>query len=312
MKTPIFVRSLSEKERETLQAGLRSKDAFTLRRSQMLLASSKGNEVSQIAENLGCGQQTVRDAIHDFDARGVDALRAKSSRPRRTRDAFDEESAEALRGLLHRSPREFGRQSSLWTLSMASEVAFEEGITPKRVSGETIRATVVRLLGVRWQRAKRWITSPDPLYERKRRRDRLMEIAEADPEWTVGFEDECWWSRVALPPLLSSWTEEGKPMRLVQQSVAKDDPEPKAISCYGLYLPELDGQTWLRFVDGRPVSGVTTQFLEWSCEKLEALGKKVLVLIWDNASSHISKEVRCWLGSHNREVKTSGEGVRIV
>jgi transposase len=168
IKTPIFVRSLSEKERETLQAGLRSKDAFTLRRSQMLLASSRGVEVPRIAENLGCGQQTVRDAIHDFDARGVDALAAKSSRPKRTRDAFDEQSAEALRGLLHRCPREFGRQRSLWTLSMASEVAFEEGITPRRVSGETIRATLVRLLGVKWQRAKRWITSPHPLYERKK------------------------------------------------------------------------------------------------------------------------------------------------
>jgi transposase len=168
MKSPIFVRSLSEKERETLQAGLRSKDAFTLRRSQMLLASSRREEVPQIAKNLGCGQQTVRDAIHDFNARGVQALMAKSSRPRRTRDAFDEQSAEALRGLLHRCPREFGHQSSLWTLEMAAEVAFEEGITQRRVSGETIRATLSRLLGVRWQRAKRWITSPDPLYERKK------------------------------------------------------------------------------------------------------------------------------------------------
>jgi hypothetical protein len=163
MKTPIFVRSLSEKEHETLQDGLRSKDAFTLRCSQMLLASSKGNEVPRIAENLGCGQQTVRDAIHDLAA-----LAAKSSRPWRTRNAFDEQSVEALRGLLHRSPREFVRPTSLWTLSMASQVAFEEGITPKRVSGETIRATLMPLLGVKGQRAKRWITCPDPLYERKK------------------------------------------------------------------------------------------------------------------------------------------------
>jgi DDE superfamily endonuclease len=135
-------------------------------------------------------------------------------------------------------------------------------------------------------------------------------VATADPEWAVGFEDECWWSRVALPTL-SSFSEEGKPMHLLQQSVAKDDPDPKAISSYGLYLPGLD-QTWLRFVDGRPLSAVTTRFLEWSCEKLEALGKKVLLLIWDNASWHISKEVRRWLGSHNREVKRSGQEVRIV
>jgi hypothetical protein len=114
-----------------------------------------------------------------------------------------------------------------------------------------------------------------------------------------------------LAYLESSWTEVGKPLRLLQESIAKDDPDPKAISCYGLYLPELD-QTWLRFVDGRPVSSITTRFLGWCCEKLEAAGKKVMVLIWDNASWHISKELRWWLGKHNRQVKKSGDGVRIV
>lgn len=168
MKPPIFIRELSKEERKRLESGLRSKDAFILRRSQMLLASSRADEVPQIATNLGCSQQTVRNAIHDFNARGLDALIAKSSRPRRIHAAFDEQSAEALRELLHRSPREFGRESSLWTLEMAAEVAFEEGLTNGQVSGETIRATLSRLLGVRWQRAKRWITSPDPLYERKK------------------------------------------------------------------------------------------------------------------------------------------------
>jgi DDE superfamily endonuclease len=137
-----------------------------------------------------------------------------------------------------------------------------------------------------------------------------MEVAAADSEWAVGFEDECWWSRLALPTL-SSWTEEGKPLRLLQQSVAEDDPEPKAVSCYGLYLPEFK-ETWLRFVDGRPVSGITTRFLGWCTEKLEAIGKKFLLLIWDNASWHISREVRRWLGRHNREVKKVSTGVRIV
>jgi transposase len=168
MKTPIFVRSLSEDERGSLEKGLRSKDTFTMRRSQMLLASSKGERAPKIALNLGCASQTVRDAIHDFNGRGVPALDAKSSRPRKTRDAFDQRSAEALRSMLHRPPREFGRESSLWTLEMAADVAFEEGLTGERVSGETIRATLSRLLGVRWMRAKRWITSPDPLYERKK------------------------------------------------------------------------------------------------------------------------------------------------
>ena len=168
MKTPIFVHPLSEDERESLEMGLRSKDTFTMRRSQMLLASSRGERAPKIALNLGCASQTVRDAIHDFNERGLDALVARSSCPKRTRDAFDKESAEALREMLHRSPREFGYELSLWTLDTAAETAFEEGLTHRRVSHETIRSTLARLLGVRWMRAKRWITSPDPLYERKK------------------------------------------------------------------------------------------------------------------------------------------------
>ena len=69
--------------------------------------------------------------------------------------------------MLHQDPRKYGKESSLWTLRMAAEVSFEEGITERRVSGETIRATLARL-GVRWERAKRWIESPDPEYGRKK------------------------------------------------------------------------------------------------------------------------------------------------
>jgi hypothetical protein len=77
-------------------------------------------------------------------------------------------------------------------------------------------------------------------------------------------------------------------------------------------VPELE-KVWLRFVDGRPVSAITTRFLSWCCQKLEAVGKRVWVLIWENASWHVSKEVREWIAAHNREVKDSGEGgVRII
>jgi hypothetical protein len=60
---------------------------------------------------------------------------------------------------------------------------------------------------------------------------------------------------------LHSFSEAGEPLRLVQQLVAKDNPDPKAISCYGLYMPELE-QAWVRLVDGRPISVITTRFLE--------------------------------------------------
>jgi hypothetical protein len=113
--------------------------------------------------------------------------------------------------------------------------------------------------------------------KKKRRCDRLMRLAEDKPDWVVGFEDECWWSRVRQPNL-RSFGQAGEPLRLVEQSVAKDDPDPKAISCYGLYMPELE-QSWVRFVDDRPLSAITTRFLSWCCQKLAAMGKRALVLI---------------------------------
>ena len=138
----------------------------------------------------------------------------------------------------------------------------------------------------------------------------MIGLADGRLDWVVGFLDETWWSRLARPSL-SSWSDAGEPLRLIEQSVAKDDPDPKAISCYGLYLPDFR-ETWLRFVDGRPVSGITTRFLSWCSEKLAPRGKRVWVLIWDNASWHISHEVRRWIASHNRRVKKSGSGVRII
>ncbi len=167
MKPPIFVRTLSKEEREALEAGLRSSDAFVLRRCQILLASARGEPPPRIAENLGCGSQTVRNAIHAFKDRGLGALQAGSSRPREVHAAFDESGSEALREMLHHEPRKYSKESSLWTLRMAALVSFEEGLTERQVSGETIRATLARL-GVRWERAKRWVESPDPEYARKK------------------------------------------------------------------------------------------------------------------------------------------------
>ena len=169
MKRPIFVRPISDAERETLEAGLRSPDAFTLRRCQILIASDRGENAYQIARSLGCNPQTVRNAIHAFNEKGLpQALWQGSKRPHTVHRAFQgPEQAEALRELLHHKPRNFGKDTSLWTLDLAAEVSFQEGLTEERITGETVRATLGRM-GIRWERAKKWITSPDPEYARKK------------------------------------------------------------------------------------------------------------------------------------------------
>ena len=136
-------------------------------------------------------------------------------------------------------------------------------------------------------------------------------------DWVLGFGDETWWSRVATPSV-HAWSAAKEPLHLVEQPVVSADNEPKALACYGLLVShshsEAGGQEsiWLRFVEGRPVSELTMAFLEWSCQKIEQLGKKVLALIWENAGWHVSRRLRRCITEHNRAVKKAGRGVRIL
>lgn len=167
MKPPLFVRPLSEEELVALHRGLRSEDAFTLRRCQILLASARGQRPAAIAAALGCSSQTVRDALRAFAARGLACLRPGSKRPRTVHAAWPRERDDDLRALLHQSPRNLGKPTSLWTLELAAQVCFEKGWTVRVLSGEAIRQ-VLKRLGVGWKRAKHWLTSPDPEYARKK------------------------------------------------------------------------------------------------------------------------------------------------
>jgi transposase len=167
MQAPLFVRPLDADELLALEASLRSAAGFTVRRCQMLLASAEGQSTTAIARSLRCNDQTVRNAIHDFEKRALAALQPKSSRPHTFPVVFDERRCDQLRALLHQSPRLFGKDTSIWTLELAVEVGFAQGITPRKVSDETIR-TALKRLGVSWKRAKHSLTSPDPDYVRKK------------------------------------------------------------------------------------------------------------------------------------------------
>ena len=114
-------------------------------------------------------------------------------------------------------------------------------------------------------------------------------------------------------PALHTWTD-GAPLRLAAKTVSRNDPDPMALACYGRLLRfgnDAPEEVWLRFVDGRPVSAITTQFLAWCCDRLAGQGITTLVLIGDNAGWHVSHAVRRWLCAHNRRAHRAG-GVRIV
>jgi transposase len=167
MHPPIFVRELSAAERAQLEANLRARSAFTLRRAQIVLLSASGRPPRAIADGLCCSRQSVRNAIRAFNARGFAALTVGSSRPKSAAPVLDRAKLERLRALLHQSPRVFGRARSTWTLTLLAQVAHEQGLSATVLSAETLRQALLRL-EVGRKRAKRWLTSPDPDYARKK------------------------------------------------------------------------------------------------------------------------------------------------
>lgn len=149
---------------------------------------------------------------------------------------------------------------------------------------------------------------------KKKQRDRLIRLSQAHPDWALGFADEVWWSRYSFVRL-HTWAQADQELKLHRQTPPKDDPDPKALACYGLlvrqaHLPH--DQMLLRFVEGQPVSAITTQFLAWACGQLADQGVTALLLIWDNASWHKSQAVREWIEAHNHLVKRHVSRVRIV
>lgn len=167
MPARLFVRPLKPSERRALKTGLRSTDVFAVRRCQILLASAKRKTASQIAQDLDCASQTVRNVLREFEQRGLDCLTKGANVPCSVQPVLTAEKREQVRAILHQSPRTFGKAQSFWTLKLLAEVCHEQNLSPAVLSGPTILDAIVRL-GSQWKRAKHWVTSPDPLYVLKK------------------------------------------------------------------------------------------------------------------------------------------------
>jgi len=167
MHTPLCVRPLTADERATLETGLRSASACTVRRCQILLARAERQPTTTMARALRCTDQTVRNTMPACHQRGLAVLQPLSSRPPTTAAIVTPGGCAALRALVHQSPRTFGKPTSRWTLALGAEVSFAEGLTPRLVSDAALRVALRRVPGS-WQRATPGITSPDPASGRKK------------------------------------------------------------------------------------------------------------------------------------------------
>ncbi len=164
--TPL--REITPEEKTIIEQGLRSGLAFSVRRSQILLMRAEERLTPRhIAGRLRCSDQCVREALHAFNARGTASLQPQSRARHDQQSAFSEAGRARLKALIEQSPREFGYDSSLWTLPLLAQQVYQEGLTTWQVDADTV-GRALRQVDVRWQRAKHWIHSPDERYSAKK------------------------------------------------------------------------------------------------------------------------------------------------
>lgn len=163
----LYVRELTSEEQQALKGGLRSASAFTVRRCQILLQSARGHKAAQIGQQLQCSDQCVREAIHAFEREGLACLEEKSHRPHSASFAFSPEALACLPDIVATSPRAYGQEHSLWSLQRLAAVCYQEGLTQRLISYETMREALQRA-GIDWKRARKHLQSHDAAYPLKK------------------------------------------------------------------------------------------------------------------------------------------------
>ena len=167
---PLYVRRLNENELKTLTQSLKSPSAFTLRRSQILLKSHEWQKPAEIAAALHCSDQTVRLAIHAFHEEGLACLQEKSHAAHSQKPHLDQDGEKRLAELIRLSPRTYGHETSVWTRELLAQQLNKEGHTERVLSTTSISNSLKRMK-ISWRRAKKWLRSPDPHYEQRKKNE---------------------------------------------------------------------------------------------------------------------------------------------
>jgi hypothetical protein len=122
-------------------------------------------------------------------------------------------------------------------------------------------------------------------------------------------EDECWFSRFAQPTT-KGWSEADAPVYLMQREPKPGEKE-QALACFGAVRHD-NQQVLLAFSSGQPDSLQTWLFVIGLLSVARQESKRVLVIMWDNASWPKSKDIRRWIRAYNPAARETDEPRLIV
>ena len=214
------------------------------------------------------------------------------------RPTFTAEVAAAAEDLVRQSPPPESDRAT-WTLHGLATALQERFAHIASISHETVRR-LLHQRGITYRHAKEWLTSPDPLYAmRKARRDRLLAMARAAPDGAAVWLDQSWFIR--WPYRFWNWASDDDLPR-----VAKRWSEKVQTTALYAALDDESQATFSDWANGQPNSDRTVAFLENLMTYWNEQDRRFIVLFWDHAPWHTSKQTRNWIRAYNRRAKQQG------
>ena len=208
MAEPVRARRLTDQEGQRLQQIVRrgKHGSVRVRRAMIIMASASGTLVPAIARLVAADEDTVRDVIHAFNAKGLAALdpRWAGGRPR----LISDEDIEVIVAAARTRPEKLGQPFTRWSLrKLAGYLAGRDD--PVRIGRERLRQ-ILHSRAISFQRTRTWKESADP--DRDAKLDRIEHVTSKFPDRCFAFDQ---FGPLSIRPCHSSaWARKNKPVRL--------------------------------------------------------------------------------------------------
>lgn len=253
-------------------------------RSMAILGSRHGLNSGTVCSFLGIDKKTYRKYLRTFETGRQDALFARKINTARK---FDNAAVrQAVFGLLHEPPSNYGINRTTWVMTDLSRILREKG---QSACPDVIRK-ITKDAGYRWRKARVVLTSSDPEYTEKL--SRIRSILRG-----LG-SDEAFFSIDEFGPFAVKM----KPGRML------DPPGPHRIvpqwqrskGCVIMTAAlELSSNQVTHFYSTAKNTGEMLRMMDLLLERYH--DRRRIYLSWDAASWHISKKLRQRIDEHNAE-----------
>jgi len=288
MAEPVRARRLTDQEGSRLQQIVRrgKHGSVRVRRAMIIMASASGTPVAAIARLVAADEDTVRDVIHLFNAKGLAALdpRWAGGRPR----LISDDDVQVIAAAATTRPEKLGLPFTHWSLrKLAGYLAGAP--VPVRVGRERLRQ-ILQARGISFQRTRTWKESTDP--QREAKLDRIEYVTSHFPDRCFAFDQ---FGPLSIRPCHGScWAPHGKPARL-PATYHRTHGIRYFHGCYSLG----DDQLW--GVTREHKGGAHTLAALKSIRTARPGGYRLFVIL-DNLSANKTPAIRRWAGRANVEL----------